>query len=851
MKKTPELITNPNIASKLLVEKTQQKNFYQNHQEYIVQLADHNHVVWSTIFLDKKTISALWWDLQMAGQIFYNNYVAKFVAEELSYDTKHAKNIVLAVMLKNNMIDFSKYNFSDPVSHSAYLQFYLLSQFPSVGVMLDVQLLLQKTLKDGSKVRDVLDVFYQELFDIDIQWWYQATVNKKEAQTDLHSVFKKYYDIIEFLGIIDELEGIEEKRQKEIRAREAQMQQKYPEEEEGEIELESSQAPQFDPTYNPQDSLSQSNKSKKFQVIGSFYPAYIWYLKTHSMQQFNADLKRSIDTHKIKAINIANKSPEYVYNADMPSGMNHLPLPYGYTISNIPAGCTLYLNESWDYFLDARGWQTQIGLSKSENKTDHHDHSQELVDITWTMIKSFLNQHKDKTNLEKLHNIAEYIKNKYYDTWYQWTFLSTAWSAQGYIENLRSADRMECYSANTLFVILARSLWFQSKLSVGYRNKLIHNDKSYITKNDGHAWTEILIDDNWTIIDVTPTKELNPSEWEKEKEKETQEYSDPLDALSDEEIDKLRKQMIKNNLTDISDSARWLLDECELDDVIAFEKLKEETEKDSDYISSQLKKLFEKKEEEQYRKWIHTRKQTWIIDISKMMNENPGILCHDPQSYEKLANEEKKIYLQYIKEFEEKIDFPKEFQISIAIDLSGSMHEHPERIESVKKHFLTIMMALGKLSHKLQKFNSKITVNILWFGTDFKYFTDKPLRADLSNTTYKTIINSFREIETNDMGWNQDHLAYQDLYSKNNGHKNDDIIKLWILFTDGVPDDEKKVKRSLGMLERDCKLPFASILVGNEAEAIGYKWEIKDWPTVPQKFLEIVKEIYVSKIGKK
>ena len=104
--------------------------------------------------------------------------------------------------------------------------------------------------------------------------------------------------------------------------------------------------------------------------------------------------------------------------------------------------------------------------------------------------------------------------------------------------------------------------------------------------------------------------EESKDEEDKDKKEEKSEYKDPLDDISPEELEEQKKKFQQRNLKEISDDARALASQFDLQDVLKFHNLREETKQDRELVSSQLKKFFEKKEEEMYRQWIHTKKQT-------------------------------------------------------------------------------------------------------------------------------------------------------------------------------------------------------------------------------------------------
>jgi hypothetical protein len=134
--------------------------------------------------------------------------------------------------------------------------------------------------------------------------------------------------------------------------------------------------------------------------------------------------------------------------------------------------------------------------------------------------------------------LCDHIKtSKKYHIGYQAHIHRTS-TSKNYIYNLDESDVLECYSANTLFVALARSLGIPSRLCTGHHLDAtnIKDKKSHISSNTGHAWSEIWDGSKWILTDATPTQQdqhiVEDSEKAEEAEAEKMEEMgfDPSDA---------------------------------------------------------------------------------------------------------------------------------------------------------------------------------------------------------------------------------------------------------------------------------------------------------------------------------
>lgn len=73
-----------------------------------------------------------------------------------------------------------------------------------------------------------------------------------------------------------------------------------------------------------------------------------------------------------------------------------------------------------------------------------------------------------------------------------------------YIQNLEKSLFLECYSANTLFIAMARKMGIPARLVQGDYIKDIKDGKALIDTTTGHAWAEVWDGSSWRRVDSTP-----------------------------------------------------------------------------------------------------------------------------------------------------------------------------------------------------------------------------------------------------------------------------------------------------------------------------------------------------------
>ncbi len=169
-----------------------------------------------------------------------------------------------------------------------------------------------------------------------------------------------------------------------------------------------------------------------------------------------------------------------------------------------------------------------------------------------------------KPILEQARLLSSYIKTiKKYNTDRQGTLRNTS-NAKNYVVKLDESEVLECYSANTLLVALCRKLGIPARLVVGHMVQSVSKDgKAHLTRNNGHAWTEIRDGKQRLRLDATPTEKENGDSSEQNldeqdnsnAESNMDEGADSQDASS-EQSDKWKDESWKESEGQSDDSGK-------------------------------------------------------------------------------------------------------------------------------------------------------------------------------------------------------------------------------------------------------------------------------------------------------
>lgn len=165
---------------------------------------------------------------------------------------------------------------------------------------------------------------------------------------------------------------------------------------------------------------------------------------------------------------------------------------YGYD----PAKCTIYENTWGNYticYLQTGVVNVQVWPRGTKIISTTAD---ETVVYTGSVI--------DTSQRMKPGDIVAWIrKNKKYKNTSQQGFHTG--DSNAYFENIYKADECDCLPANSFFVAMCRSLWYPARFHIWYK-AYTKQWKTYISKNQWHAYAEVFINGQRKIYDATPCR---------------------------------------------------------------------------------------------------------------------------------------------------------------------------------------------------------------------------------------------------------------------------------------------------------------------------------------------------------
>ena len=290
--------------------------------------------------------------------------------------------------------------------------------------------------------------------------------------------------------------------------------------------------PEDSDEYIPQDSeiWEAMGEQSRFAEI---YPPFLGYYAKWKKSYFNRETNL---WSKRKSLSpLSYKLPEwtkkYAYTWVITKWINAIPLPdlarpdtftLHSTWKSAPEfhvdqnGC-VYLVSNEKQFVSFNFWLNQHDNTKAPVSAD----SDKIIfdSLSQDTQKLLDNLRSSWANPQQIAAAIKYyiIKNKKYSTKVQWTLRNKS-NRDNYIKHLDESPILECFSANSLFVALCRELWVPARLVVGHMVQSTNKEgKACLTKNDGHAWSEIWDSASWKWlrVDSTPTEK---EDWEESNE---------------------------------------------------------------------------------------------------------------------------------------------------------------------------------------------------------------------------------------------------------------------------------------------------------------------------------------------
>lgn len=280
--------------------------------------------------------------------------------------------------------------------------------------------------------------------------------------------------------------------------------------------------------YIPQDSEFGEAMWEQSR-FAEVYPPFLGYYAQWKKSYF--DREKNLWSKKKKLSPFSHKLPKdiktYTYTWVITDWINAIPLPDGawpdtWSLCaqwrSMPEfqvdqnGC-VYLISTQKQFVS---FNFGLGQHKANTPPIKEDHDRIIFDSLSSRTQELLSKLRSSwlSAKEMAETIKYYIiKSKKYSTKVQWTLHKKS-NRNNYIKHLDESPILECFSANSLCVALCRELWIPARLVVWHMVQSTNKEgKACLTKNDGHARSEIWDDTIWMWIrvDATPTQK---EDWE-------------------------------------------------------------------------------------------------------------------------------------------------------------------------------------------------------------------------------------------------------------------------------------------------------------------------------------------------
>lgn len=342
-----------------------------------------------------------------------------------------------------------------------------------------------------------------------------------------------------------------------------------------------------------------------------------------------SNLILSPDTTK-KSYSYAWKFPAWIISIPLPEwslpDINSLHFKWKYPpIFKIDQNNCLYIENKEKQYISFKFYVNQ---NIPNNWPISEDSEKIIFDKLTKDTINLLNSIKNLDSKTKALKIRDYIiQNKKYSTRLQWTLRDKS-NQRNYISNLDKSAVLECFSANSLFVWLAREAWISSRLVVGHMIQSLDKDwKSLLSSNNWHAWSEIWDESEkkWMRIDATPTTK---EDWTESWENLDQEKN-------------LQNQSVDSNFDQNQNCPTWGKSPTEaLDELI--QKAKDDNlVNQAEKIKETIEKLEKAESKEKIRKILN---ESWLSDFAKEAIDeiwNEEILKQEIESLKNLDDEKK------------------------------------------------------------------------------------------------------------------------------------------------------------------------------------------------------------------
>jgi transglutaminase-like putative cysteine protease len=278
-------------------------------------------------------------------------------------------------------------------------------------------------------------------------------------------------------------------------------------------EIDSELPPQEQDEYFPQDMESREGTEKQ-PYIFKITPGKTGYYRGGVRTRFDKNTLRWMKGKQTVPYSEPVSQGQHSYVGKV-CGFVSLPLPENYAIDSTSlqsSGPVKILRDQFGAFY-AKADKVQhvsfrFGPKGFLERSSPDEFTDSLFDASLSPeTERFLNNIAGLSdNNDKADKIVQYIRStKSYNVQAQGQLYNTSKGADNYFQNIDQAKELECYTANTFFVGLCRRVGIPARLITGhFISKKDKEGITQITRNTGHAWSEIWDGGAWILKDATP-----------------------------------------------------------------------------------------------------------------------------------------------------------------------------------------------------------------------------------------------------------------------------------------------------------------------------------------------------------
>lgn len=506
-------------------------------------------------------------------------------------------------------------------------------------------------------------------------------------------------------------------------------------------------------------------------------------------------------------------------------GLVSLPLPPGRKIDRTSLSFTgttppeLFRDQFGNFYAQSSELQRisfRYGRAGFEENVDHAPFAVELFSVelsgpTEAKLKEVASL---ATPEERADELVHFMHEKYtYNVSAQGKLYRAATSVDDYFHRIDAAEQLECYTSNTFFVGLCRKVDVVARLCTGHHvGKLNTQGQAEITRNTGHAYSEIWNGSEWVEKDATPPAQVKEVEQEMD-------LSNIPDVAADEELMRWHEaQQTKNerppeppapkrdpleylkHRREKMDQAWAANHQVDPEKLKAFRSLEDDVNPYIGEFSNVWDRIIYSAQRTQVLERTGHFQTGEAMDLQKAIEEYPSIRSGRLQDVQLMERLEPKEGL---------VRRPERIRVRMIGDKSGSM-EKEHRIPVLRKCFATIQASLREFNLRLNLTRDQTGSGLAVDSEGWLLGTTperiKSFRGDRSlDDEFKEEIEMIDKIRYVQMEWTyggrvlekiHESLTAEDVHDIQTGK----LMELVFLVTDGGDMDEAGIRKEIDEL---------------------------------------------------